>query len=324
MKARYLVYGSLATCLMIGIYFSIYYLIETTTYEQAITEASTDYSSIPEHHFVLISEELAHEYWKLVERGAKEAEAHYGVYVEYTGPQNSNPEEQVRLFEMAIAKKVDGIIVQALNEEMFTPLIDQAIDHGIPVITIDTDEPNSSRIAYVGTDNYRSGQLAGQALIEDLAGEISIGIISSSFASSHQLQRVQGFIDVVEQYENVEVVAMEESNNSRIGAAEKADLLLGEYPEITAFYGTSALDGLGIASSLSTLGREDIYIIAFDSLDESLDLLNQGKIDVIISQEPYEMGFRSVCVMLDIINGKVVDDLYHTNTRIIRQLQTDD
>ncbi|NLJ19442.1 sugar-binding protein, partial [Globicatella sulfidifaciens] len=298
---------------------SILYFIESIEYERQIKDLSNDQVSLPEHHFVLISEEIEHEYWKFVERGAKDAESHFGVYVEYIGPHKSNPAEQVKLFDMAIAKKVDGIIVQALNDEMFTPLIDRAIDKGIPVITIDTDEPNSSRIAYIGTDNYRSGQLAGQALIEDLDGEVYIGIISNSFESTHQQQRVQGFIDVVEEVPDIKVVAMEESNNSRIGAAEKADKILREYPEITAFYGTSALDGLGIASSLMAMERDDIYIIAFDTLEETLYLLKQGKINAIVSQEPYEMGFRSVGVLHDIFHGKEVNEVNHTNTRVIRR-----
>ncbi|NMA91187.1 MAG: sugar ABC transporter substrate-binding protein [Amphibacillus sp.] len=319
MKKRYLIYSFLAACFILGLFISILYFIESIEYERQIKDLSNDQVSLPEHHFVLISEEIEHEYWQQVKQGVNDAEAHYDVYVEYSGPEYSNPHEQAKLFDMAIAKKVDGIIVQAINETMFAPLIDQAIAQNIPVITIDTDLPNSSRIAYIGTDNYRSGQLAGQALIDDMDGEVFIGIIQSNFESTHQQQRVQGFIDVIDSEPDIKIIAMEQSGNSRIGATEKADQLLKNHPEINAFYGTSALDGIGIASSLNEIEQGNKYIIAFDTLDETVELLKQGKINAIVSQEPYEMGFRSVGILYDIINGREVNEINHTNTRIIRQ-----
>ncbi|MDQ0253277.1 ribose transport system substrate-binding protein [Evansella vedderi] len=320
MNRNFILYLTLMVSFIGALGFSFYFYMKANYYDYQISEATSTYSSLPNYHFVLISEEVDHEYWRLVEEGAKEAEAVYDVYVEYKGPRNSNPEEQVRLLDMAIAAKVDGIIVQALNDEMFTPLINKAVENGIPVITIDTDVPNSSRMTYIGTDNYQSGQIAGQALIEDTNGEAVVGIIANSFSSIHQQLRIQGFKDAVENIEGIQIVAIEESNNSRVRAAEKADKILGEHEEITAFFGTSALDGLGISTSMKALQRQDdIYILAFDSLKETLDLLEQGKVDAVVAQEPFQMGYQSVERMLAIITGQQVQNVYHTNTSIIRK-----
>ncbi|WP_235849020.1 MULTISPECIES: sugar-binding protein [Bacillaceae] len=317
-RGRLIIYVLLIATLIGSAFLSLFYYLEVKNYEEQMLDIVAK-TPMPAHHLVLISEELDHEYWKLVEAGAKQAEDYYDVFVEFTGPQNSNQDEQVRLLEMAIAKRVDGIIVQALNDELFTPLINKALVQGIPVVTIDTDEPNSYRISYIGTDNYRSGKLAGHALIADLEGEAVVGIIANSLASTHMQQRVQGFKDAVEDEPGIQVVTIEESNNSRVGASEKADKMLKTYPHITAFYGTSALDGLGVVSTVTALNRDDIYIVAFDTLDETLALLDQGKIDAVVAQEPFEMGYRSVGIMLDIINGKEVDKVYHTSTSIIRK-----
>lgn len=48
---RYIVYGILSICFILGLFLSIYRFIETVKYEQQIAELSSDHNSLPEHHF---------------------------------------------------------------------------------------------------------------------------------------------------------------------------------------------------------------------------------------------------------------------------------
>ncbi|GAA3330569.1 hypothetical protein GCM10020331_083650 [Ectobacillus funiculus] len=70
----------------------------------------------------------------------------------------------------AIVSKVDGIVVQSLDEQMFAPIINKAVNENIPVVTIDTDSPKSERVAYVGTDNYTAGEKLGEVVAEMTGG----------------------------------------------------------------------------------------------------------------------------------------------------------
>ncbi len=299
--------------------FSLYFYQQSQIDDEKIMAAMTSEDDVPNYHFALIGEEMNHEYWRLVGQGAKTAEANHDVYVEYGGPERSNPDEQLKLLDMAIKSKVDGIIVQALNEQ-FTPLINQAVKKGIPVITIDTDASESMRDVYIGTDNYLAGQLAGKALAEDTKGEATVGIISGSFDNAlHQL-RVKGFTDIVEQFEGINIVAIEESDISRVDAEEKAYRMLNEHTNITAFYGTSSYNGVGIVAAAKSLKKEnEMYVITFDAIDENILLLENGDINAIVEQQPFEMGYRGVEKMLTIIENKPFQDLYHTDLSIIRK-----
>ncbi|MDY7224344.1 sugar-binding protein [Halalkalibacterium halodurans] len=296
---------------------SIYSFVQVTRVETNVPSSTS--ISLPSSHFVLIAEEENNSYWRLVEKGAREAENQFDVLVEYKAPKRSNPEEQLKLIDMAISAKVDGIIVQAVNEEMFTPLINKAVDAGIPVVTIDTDAPRSNRVAYIGTDNYYSGTIAGKAMLDDIEGDIHVAIITGSLESSHQKLRVQGFIDMISKESRVTLVEVEASNISRLEAELKAHQLMEEHPHINAFYGTSALDGIGIVAAAEKLGLDDLYVIAFDTLPENLSLLEQEKIDAIVVQEPFEMGFKSVELLLDIREGQPYSMTNHTHTSIIRK-----
>jgi ribose transport system substrate-binding protein len=269
------------------------------------------------YHFVLVPEELDNDYWRLVEKGAQQAAKEYGVLLEYAGPKQANIDEHLKTIEMSMASKVDGILTQGLSDEQFTPLINRVVER-LPVITIDTDAANSNRMAYIGTDNYYSGFLAGKALIEDTKGQANVAIITGNFYANHQQQRVRGFQDAVKSEEGIKIITVEESGISRVRAAEKAYQILTDYPEVTAFYGTSALDAIGIAQVVEKRKPGTVYIMGFDTLPETLDYIAEGTIKATVVQEPYEMGYRAIQMMIDLIEGKKVPPVVHTNTRIIR------
>ncbi|MBM7604386.1 ribose transport system substrate-binding protein [Metabacillus crassostreae] len=318
MKRTPIIYIILVSLFITALGFSFYFYKQSQQFDRQITRGISAKEDLPRYHFVLIGEEMNHDYWRLVGEGAKEIELKYDVFVEYVGPQRSNPEEQLKLLDIAIKSKVDGIIVQALSDE-FTPIINKAVKEGIPILTIDTDASESLRNAYIGTDNYLAGQLAGEALVESMNGQATVGIITGSFTNAHHQLRVKGFKDAVEKVEGIEIVAVEESNITKVEAEEKAYEILNEHDNITAFYGTSSYDGVGIVAAAKSLNKLDsLYVIGFDPLTENIQLLEKGDLDAIVEQQPFEMGYKSIELMLDIINEKSVQDTYHTDASIIR------
>ncbi len=322
MNRKRAIYVLLMACLVIAIGLSFYFYKKAQVDRLEITKA-TEPDNLPSYHFALIGEEMDHDYWRLVGEGAKDAEKKYDVFVEYEGPRRSNPEEQLKLLDQAIKAKVDGIIVQALTED-FLPMINKAVNQGIPVITIDTDAPESLRTTYIGTDNYLAGQIAGKTLVEDKKGQATVGIITGSFTNAHHQLRVEGFKNVVADIEGVEIVEIEESNITQVIAEEKTYEMLKNHPEIDALYGTSALDGIGMVHAAESLNRSSsIYMISFDTLPENMELLEQGKVDVLIGQKPYEMGYRSIELMLDIVKGRSVEEVNHTDATVVSQKNLD-
>ncbi|MER2059672.1 MAG: sugar-binding protein [Niallia sp.] len=314
-------YTILIISFLIAVAYSLYCYRQAQIYDEKMLEVISEDSPLPKYHFALIGEEMDHDYWRLVGAGAKKAALDNDVFVEYEGPKRSNPEEQLKLLDMAIQAKVDGIIVQALNET-FTPLINKAVKEGIPVITIDTDAPESLRNAYIGTDNYLAGQLAGQTLVKDTGGKATIGIITGGIDNAynqHQL-RVQGFKDAIAKVKGIKIIAIDESNLTRVQAEEKAYKMMKEHEDITAFYGTSSLDGIGIVAAAKSLKKhDDVYVISFDALEENIDLLNEGNINAIIAQQPFEMGEKSIELMLNLIKQKSGPMVNHTNASIVHR-----
>ncbi|MDC3412083.1 sugar-binding protein [Aquibacillus sp. 3ASR75-11] len=306
----------LVALLLLSLFFSIYYIVKAMQIDTKPKQLTS--FTKPQYHFVLIPEEMDNPYWQMIEQGAKEAATKYDAAVEYTGPEQTDMDQHIKVMEMAIASKADGILTQGLTEEMI-PVINEAIQQGIPVVTLDTDATDSRRLAYVGTDNYAAGFLAGQTLAKATNGSAKVGIITGSLQSTSQQERVNGFRDAVKQNTEIEIVAVEPSNISRVQAADKTYQIFTKYPDVTAFFGTSALDGPGISATVQSLGRtKDVYILAFDTLPETLKLIKQGTIDATVAQQPYEMGYKGLELMVDIANGENVQEINYLEAQIVR------
>lgn len=252
-----------------------------------------------DYHFALIAEETENEYWRLIEKGARKATAEKDIYLEYVAPQKADNDELLKLLDRMISAKVDGIIVQGVEGQRFVDLLHKGNERHIPIITIDTDVKGSERQAYVGTDNFYAGQLAGKAIIENTTGEQYIGIVTGRFEAVNQQERIAGLKQAIKAHPRIHIVATKESNITKTGAAQATYELLKKYPNITALAGTSALDGIGIVEGLKEIApNKAMYITAFDLLPETMELLQKGKIDVTIAQYPEKMGSKAVEVMI--------------------------
>lgn len=268
-------------------------------------------------HVVLISQELDNPYWRSIEDGAREASQKYGMNLEYSGPFRINPDEQITLLERAIATKADAIIIQGINDPHYRSLIDKAMNQGIPVITIDTDEPGSRRLSYVGTDNLEAGKRMGELVVRVAGTQADIGILMGNELADNQQQRLQGFRSVIEQYDNLTIVEVRSSNISRLQAAEQAETLLLKNPEVRYMVGLSSLDALGILESTQRAKLQGIHIFGFDDLDETKKGIAQCQIESTIVQQPSRMGYDAITLINDFFQGKTLQQQYFTEITIL-------
>ena len=119
-----------------------------------------------EKHIAMIQGEADDEFWEMIYEGAAEAGGEKGFYVENFGAELSESYSAEELLEMAIAAKVDGIIVEASKSEETERLIDQATAQEIPVVTVISDAKNSQRKSFVSVNDYTVGEMYGQQIIE--------------------------------------------------------------------------------------------------------------------------------------------------------------
>ncbi|MDQ0414064.1 substrate-binding domain-containing protein [Mesobacillus stamsii] len=308
----------LVILLLVFIYLFIQLLFASAKIQSSVKKTN-QFESASGPHVILITQELDNPYWKTIEQGAVDAAGKFNMNLEYIGPAHINPNEQLDYFHKAIAAKADAIMVQGTVGEEFASLMDEAMAQGIPVITVDTDAPGTRRLAYVGTDNFASGEKLGELVVKAQKGKGQVGvIIGSNTAENHKL-RLQGFLSIVQHYPDIKVVDIQSSSISQILAEQQAEKMLKKNPEIQVLIGTSALDGVAIVQAAKTLKKDHIRVFGFDDLPETIFAIKQGKIEASIVQQPYRMGYDSIQMLDQFFKNQTVSTTRYTDIHILNR-----
>lgn len=212
------------------------------------------------------------------------------IKTELRGPATWDASQEARAIEQLIAKGVKGIIVTAGDATTLNPAIDKAMARGIPVITFDSDAPDSKRLCFAGTNNYEAGKVAGKSMVEWLNGEGEVGI-STFPGPNHLVERIRGFKDGLAG-SKVKVVATC-NDEGKVAAAESAiTAMLQAHPEIDAVFAAHGNPGPGAVAAVKNVGKEGkIQIMGFDFGMPVVEGVDKGQIRGTVGQNPYLMGY---------------------------------
>lgn len=216
------------------------------------------------------------------------------VNVELQGPAEWDATLEARAVDQLVARQVDGILVTAGDAATLVPSINRATGRGIPVITFDSDSPDSDRLAFVGTNNYSAGYRAGATMAEWLNGEGHIGV-SSFPGPDHLRQRVDGFRAAIEDAgADIEISVINDEGD--VAKAEtQLTALLQANPDINGIFAAHGNPGPGAASAVNTLNMTgDVDIMGFDFGMPVIELIEKGEIRGTVGQNPYLMGYMAM------------------------------
>jgi len=293
-------------------------LLDNLKYEEPVEEEIKP-------KLVLISHVYSNPYWQQVRLGAEKAAGERGVIIDFQGPESASVEEGIRLIKMAYAARVSGIIAYVQDETQYNDVIDRVIEGGIPLVIVDSDAENSKRLAYVGTDNVEAGRVGGREVIRQIGTEGKVAIIMGGKSVKNQMERVEGFRNYIAANSNIVIAAVESSDSYLLEAELAAKKILNQHPDVKALFCTSALDGLGAAKAVISLGLVGkVKIICFDDLPETLDNIEKGIITSTVVQQPYMMGYKAVNIIMDNIEGKTTKGLFITDVLVVDKENLDE
>lgn len=268
-------------------------------YAFATTACASDKStsSTSKANYIFVCPFTENPYWQNCKRGIEDADEAFSVHTEIIGPATpaNFVEEMPGYMKEAIDADPDGILLYAGVPEV-AALINTAVEHGIPVMTIDADAPDTKRLSYIGTDLYEMGYTCGETMVELTNGKAQVAYVCTAKNIENEAFVYQAFKDAIHDY-SMPVVVEAEGGNSAEKAAEVTRKIIEENPNITAIFATAGQNGTGIARACRDLDRDDIKVIALEDTDENLELLRAGYIDVLYAQNPYQMGYQAVKLM---------------------------
>jgi ribose transport system substrate-binding protein len=224
------------------------------------------------------------------------------VEVTYHGPERADELKQKEILESFIAQKVDGIAISVLNAGFLTSTIDRAIAAGIPVVTWDSDAPNSKRIAFYGVDDYKSGQIMGEEAARLLNGKGTIAFLTSAGANNLQ-RRLDGAKDALSKFPNIKIVDTFDIQEDSVKCAQFIATGTNRYPNLGAWISVGGWP-VFTANALAPVDPKRTKFISFDTNPPAPDLLKAGKVQVLLGQKYFGWGSESVRLLHEIVNGR--------------------
>lgn len=235
---------------------------------------------------------------------------------------------QNQMVENLITQKVDAICIVPTNSETIIPAILKANAANIPIINIDNKvdmekaaKQNAKIAAYIGSDNFDGGKLAGQYIMEKLGNKGKVAILEGVSGNDAAIKRKAGFLEAIKNSPDIKVVSSQVANWNRDQAFTIFQAVLTANPDLNAVFACNDEMALGAASAIeqNKTHKQKITVVGFDAIKDAKDAINTGKMDATIAQQPALMGEKGLQLALDILAKKTVETVYSTELKIIKK-----
>lgn len=289
--------------------------------------------------FALVPKAMNNPFFDLARDGCRKAEGELAGQVEcvYIGPGEHTEAEQVQIVQDLISQGVDGIAVAPSNAPAMAVALKRASEAGIPIITWDSDLLDADkglRTAYVGTKNYDIGVNLAKIVQGVKPDGGSICIQSGGAAAANHNERMQGIRDTLagtsgstppgERLEGangwteLSSCPLFTNDDFPLSVQQMGDIL-GANPELDAFVPTGGFPQF-VPNAYRQVAEQyrdriasgDLALVVADTLPVQMDLMAEGLSLGQVGQRPFEMGYRAMFILKDILEGNEVADPIYT------------
>jgi ribose transport system substrate-binding protein len=268
-------------------------------------------------------------------KGAEMAAKAVGCELLFQGGPEFNPTVQVPVLQAVIARKPDAILIAPTDKQQLIAPLQQAVEAGIPVITVDTfiDDgkyqdgagPGDFPLSYIATDNILGGFLGGVALAKSIGerGKVYVSNVKPGISTTDQ--REEGFKLAMRAYPNITVLDTQFNDNDANKAAAQVQAVFARNEDLAGVFGANLFSALGAADGVKALGKSgEIKVVAFDTPTRIVDDLKSGLIDFAIAQHPAEIGYFGVMSAFAVINGQSIPPAIGTGITVMDKDNVDD
>ena len=258
-------------------------------------------------------------FYKSVERGIQNRAQTFNSEVIIPGyPESWNPDEQEELLQRGLEMARPDLVIIVPASPLLRAPLELLHKKNIPIITLDRrlDSISTSSndtgfpLVHISTDQHAGGAAMATGLAQLINNKGKI-YINSTFPDFPVLSdRFRAFLNAISQYPNITITGIDiagidfsnidrgiggSSREIEMNAYHQSLEFLQKHPDINAIFCTNELSGKGIARAIDEIGLSgSIKIGVWDATSEMVQTLNNGLIDLLLAQKPFEMGTAAV------------------------------
>ncbi len=224
----------------------------------------------------------------------------------------ANAEKQVSQVENFIAQKVDAIILNPIAYDGCAPAVDAANKAGIPIITLITRVQNQDLTAtHSGSDHKESGIIEAEAVAEFMGGKGNIVVIEGVMGIDAQIQRMEGYSEVLANYPEIKIVAQNTAAWQRDQALDLVENWLQSGKQFDVVLAQNDNMAMGALKAIEDAGLADtIKVFGIDGDNDALQAVKDGRLYATVFQDAKGQAETAVTAAITLANGGTVDKEY--------------
>jgi ribose transport system substrate-binding protein len=266
---------------------------------------------------------MTNPYYHEVAVGAEEAAEKLGANLIFQGPaRHGDTMAQVAIVENLLALKPDVLILIPDNYTALLPVLQQYNEAGIPIIIADTriEEGFVKTETFVGYDDASATSMVAEYVADLLEGKGKVAILEGQRGSSTAEARLRGYVDKLQEYPEIEMVASLTAGWDREKALSVAQDIIQANPDINAIFASNDEMALGAIQAVKEAGKEDqIYVTGFDAIQAAKDSVASGDMLCTIDAVPSRMGSLSVELALKHLEGETLEKEYYYPIQLLTE-----
>ena len=280
--------------------------------EQALHSSPQGETAPQRPTIALVMKSLANEFFVTMAAGARAHQElnHERYHLVINGIRNEvDLAQQVALIDQMIASNVDAIVIAPADSKAVVPALARAHAAGIIIINIDNRlEQDILRefgltIPFVGPDNFRGAEMAGEYLAAKLAPGDQVAILEGVPTAFNSQRRTAGFRKTMTD-SGMNIVAQQSAQWDQTMAVTVTAAILVQHPDLAAILCSNDNMALGAAAAVSQAGKEDqVKIVGFDNITALHDLIRGGNVLATIDQHADLLAVYGIEFALDALSS---------------------
>ena len=228
------------------------------------------------------------------EQAAKElGEKHnINIRIDWRTPNEEDAQKQAEAIEQLVLSGAHGIAVSCSDANKLTDAINSAVRDGVPVATFDSDAPASRRFVSYAVDDVQCGEQVMEELAKAMGGKGVVAILAGNQNAPNLQKRVQGVKNVAAKYPNIKIRETFYHKETPQDAAARVEQVMQSHPDIT---GWAMIGGWPLfTDNALKWAPGSVKCVSVDALPAQLQYLRSGHVQVLLAQQVFEWGYRSV------------------------------
>jgi ribose transport system substrate-binding protein len=228
------------------------------------------------------------------EAAAKELGAKHGlkIKIDWRTPNEEDAQKQADAIEQLVLNGADGLAVSCSDANKLTDAINSAVKSGVPVATFDSDAPASKRFVTYGVDDVKCGEDVMNNLAKVMGGKGVVAILAGNQNAPNLQKRVQGVKDAAKKYPGIKILDTYYHKETPQDAAARVEQVMQANPEIT---GWAMIGGWPLFTDNALKWQPGtVKCVSVDALPPELAYLRSGHVQLLLAQQCFEWGYKSV------------------------------